>query len=92
MSIEYLYSPQLTALFEETCEATDGGIGESKFERFKISSDTAKEVEEIVLTCEKNGRVKPRVYQGQYNAIARLNEDVLFPVLKKYGTSFYAYR
>ena len=70
----------------------DRGFREGKFERFGISNYTAKEVEEIVLICQKNGWVKPSVYQGPYNAIARLNEDELLPLLRKYGISFYAYR
>jgi aflatoxin B1 aldehyde reductase len=63
-----------------------------KFERFGISNYTAEEVEKLVEICETNGWVKPSVYQGQYNAIARLNEDDLFPILRKHGISFYAYR
>ncbi|KAA6416035.1 MAG: hypothetical protein FRX48_00754 [Lasallia pustulata] len=91
VSIEYLHSPERTTPFEETCEAMDRGFREGKFERFGISNYTAKEVEEIVLICQKNGWVKPSVYQGPYNAIARLNEDELLPLLRKYGISFYAY-
>ena len=83
------------------------------FERFGISNYSAQQVEELVSICEKNGWVKPSVYQvspanpfyvtciisdrvsilqGQYNAISRGNEDDLFPVLRKHGISFYAYR
>lgn len=42
--------------------------------------------------CEKNGYVKPAVYQGAYNAITRLAEENLFPVLRKHGMSFAAFR
>jgi aflatoxin B1 aldehyde reductase len=34
-----------------------------KFERFGISNYSAQQVEELVSICEKNGWVKPSVYQ-----------------------------
>lgn len=34
-----------------------------KFERFGISNYSARQVEELVSICEKNGWVKPSVYQ-----------------------------
>lgn len=33
----------------------------------------------------------PTVYEGNYNPIARKPETMLFPLLKKYGITFYAY-
>lgn len=33
----------------------------------------------------------PKVYQGNYSAIARLQETKLFPTLRKLGIAFYAY-
>lgn len=37
------------------------------------------------------GFVKPTVYQGQYNPIARLAEKELLPVLRKHKMAYYAY-
>jgi aflatoxin B1 aldehyde reductase len=55
-----------------------------KLERFRISNYSPEEVITLVEICERNGWVKPSMYQGQYNAIARGNEDELFPVLKTF--------
>lgn len=33
----------------------------------------------------------PSVYQGNYNAVARLQETILFPTLRQLGIAFYAY-
>lgn len=33
----------------------------------------------------------PTVYEGNYNPVARLQEDLLFPTLRKLGIAFYAY-
>lgn len=41
--------------------------------------------------CADNGLVRPTVYQGNYNAVARKIEVDLFPVLRELGIAFYAY-
>jgi hypothetical protein len=44
----------------------------------RISSNySVQEVKEILGICEKNGWVKPPVYQGQYNPAVRSREDSL---------------
>jgi len=63
-----------------------------KFKSFGFSNYTAAEVEEFVKICEEKGFVKPSVYQGQYNPIVRTGEKELFPVLRKHGIVFYAWR
>ena len=90
--IMYLHAPDRTTPFEQTCRAMDAGYRAGKFERFGLSNFTAQEVEEVVAICEKEGLVKPSAYQAKYSIIARGSEDELFPVLRKHGISFYAYR
>lgn len=41
--------------------------------------------------CRDNGFVLPTVYEGNYSPIARKPESVLFPLLRDYGMTFYAY-
>ena len=65
---------------------------EGKFKFFGLSNYTADEVEEIVQICEAKGYLKPSVYQGQYNPIIRSGEKELFPLLRKHGIAFYAWR
>lgn len=92
VDIMYLHAPDRHTPFEETCRAMDAEYRKGKFARFGISNYTADEVEEIVSICEKHGFVKPSVYQGRYNPIIRSGETQLFPVLRRHGISFYAYR
>ena len=42
--------------------------------------------------CEEKGYIKPSVYQGCYNLIDRQPEQTLFPLLRKHGMVFNAYR
>jgi len=41
--------------------------------------------------CDEKGYTKPKVYQGQYNILAREAESDLFPLLRKHGIAFAAY-
>ncbi len=43
------------------------------------------------MYCKSHDYVLPTIYQGNYNAIARQQEDILFPTLRQLGIKFYAY-
>lgn len=92
INIEYLHQPDRQTPFEETVEAMDKAYREGKFKSFGLSNYAAAEVEQIVEICERRGFVKPSVYQGQYNPIVRGGENELFPILRKHGIAFYAWR
>jgi aflatoxin B1 aldehyde reductase len=42
--------------------------------------------------CDKNGWIKPTAYQGIYHALQRSIEAELFPCLRHYGISLYAFQ
>ena len=42
--------------------------------------------------CEKQGYVKPTVYQGHYNALVRDHEKDLIPLLRDHGCVYNAFR
>ncbi|KAL8937657.1 MAG: hypothetical protein Q9211_003573 [Gyalolechia sp. 1 TL-2023] len=92
VDIMYLHAPDRSTSFEETCRAMDGEWRQGRFARFGVSNYSADEVEELCTICEREGWVKPSVYQGRYNPIIRSGEAELFPVLRKWGLSFYCYR
>lgn len=50
------------------------------------------EVAKICEICEKHGWIKPTVFQGIYNALQRSIEAELFPCLRHYGISLYAFQ
>lgn len=89
--ILYLHAPDRTTPLEETLEAIDAEYKKGKFEKFGVSNFNAQEVEDLIRIANEKGYVKPSVYQGQYNLVARAGETALFPVLRKHNISFYAY-
>lgn len=77
-------------------ESTLAGINKlyaqhSAFKRFGLSNYSAEDVEAVYNHCKEKGYVLPTVYQGNYNAVARKYETMLFPTLRKLGIAFYAY-
>lgn len=87
----YLHSPDLETPVAQTLEACFELYQQGKFKDFGLSNYAAWQVAEVVETCRRHGWMQPRVYQGMYNALTRDVERELFPCLRNYGISFYAY-
>jgi len=87
----YLHSPDLDTPVAHTLEACFELFEQGKFKHFGLSNYAAWQVAEVVETCRHNGWMQPTVYQGMYNALTRDVERELFPCLRNYGISFYAY-
>lgn len=91
VDIFYLHFPDPDTSFEEVLKGVNELYEQGKFKKFGISNFSAAQVREVYDIAKKNGYVLPTVYQGNYSAFARLNEDDLLPLLKELGISFYAY-
>ncbi|KJK79326.1 hypothetical protein H634G_04917 [Metarhizium anisopliae BRIP 53293] len=91
VDVLYLQAPDARVPFEETLAAIDGLYKEGVFKRFGISNHTGEQIEQVVQICQSKGFVVPSVFQGSYNAIARLPETQLLPVLRKHNIAFVAY-
>lgn len=87
----YLHAPDRQTPLEETCRAMDTAHKTGKFKNFGLSNCNPDEVEKIVQICKEENLNPPTVYQGHYNAIARLAEEQLLPTLRKHGIAYYAY-
>lgn len=89
--IFYLHAPDLDTPIERTLEACQKLYEAGKFRELGLSNYPAWEVVHIWHICDRNGWVKPTLYQGMYNAVTRQVEMELFPALRKLGIRFYAY-
>jgi aflatoxin B1 aldehyde reductase len=88
----YLHGPDRKTPFEDTLREVNKLHKEGYFVRFGISNYMSWEVAQICEICEKNGWVKPSVYQGIYHALQRSIEGELFPCLRHYGIALYAFQ
>jgi aflatoxin B1 aldehyde reductase len=89
--IFYMHAPSRNVPFEESAEGINECYKKGQFKRFGLSNFTAEEVQRMYDICKDKGYVVPSVYQGNYNAVARKAETLLFPILRKLGFAFYAY-
>ena len=87
----YLHSPDLDTPIAKTLECCFEMYQQGKFKYFGLSNFASWQVAEVVETCRRNGWMEPSIYQGMYNALTRDVESELFPCLRNYGISFYAY-
>ncbi|KAM0755813.1 Aldo/keto reductase [Meredithblackwellia eburnea MCA 4105] len=87
----YFHGPDRKTPWAESMKVVDELYKEGKFKRFGLSNFMAWEVAELCTICELNGWIKPTAYQGIYNAVHRLVEPELFPCLRRFGLSFYAF-
>jgi aflatoxin B1 aldehyde reductase len=87
----YFHSPDTKVPWEEQLAAANELYKEGAFKRLGLSNFTAEQVQEVYDISKKNGYPLPTVYQGNYNAVARVSEELLFPTLRKLGIIFYAY-
>ncbi len=64
---------------------------QGKFKKLGLSNFPAWMVADVWHICDKNGFVKPTVYEGIYNPLTRTAETELSDALSHFGMSFYAY-
>ncbi|ESZ95668.1 aflatoxin B1-aldehyde reductase [Sclerotinia borealis F-4128] len=86
----YLHGPDRNTPLEETLSEINKLHQEGRFDRFGISYFASWEVAQICDIAEKNGWIKPSVYQGLYNTFNRSVEAELIPCLRHYGIALYA--
>ncbi|KZV91062.1 Aldo/keto reductase [Exidia glandulosa HHB12029] len=87
----YLHAPDRSVPFADTLREADRLYKEGKFEQLGLSNYAAWEVAEIVGICERDGFVKPTIYQAMYNALTRAIEPELVPCLRKFGLRLVVY-
>lgn len=91
VDIYYLHSPIRQTPLESALAGIDRLHKSGRFRRFGVSNFLPSELEDVIRIAKEKGYVLPTVYQGNYSAIARKQEDVLFPILRKHNIAFYAY-
>lgn len=91
VDIFYIHAPDGETPLEQTLEGINEVYKKGFFKRFGLSNYKAEDVEKVYNLCKEKGYPLPSVYQGNYNPVARKQETMLFPTLRKLGMAFYAY-
>ncbi|KAH6898078.1 NADP-dependent oxidoreductase domain-containing protein [Thelonectria olida] len=91
VDIFYLHAADRSVPFTETLGAANAMFLEGKFKRLGLSNYSAYEVAEIVMLCDARGWIKPTIYQGVYNVIARNLETEVIPACHRFGLGVVIY-
>lgn len=91
VDIVYLHFPDPTTPLASVLEACADLHEQGKFKELGISNFPAWMVADAWNICDKNGWVKPTIYQGIYNPLTRKAETELNACLNNYGIRFYAF-
>lgn len=87
----YLHFPDPATPVESVLSACGEMHSQGKFKELGLSNFPAWMVADVYYICEKNGWVKPTVYEGIYNPLTRKAETELNACLDRFGMRFYAY-
>lgn len=87
----YLHFPDPNTPVESVLEACSELHIQGKFKELGLSNFPAWMVSDLWHLCDKNGWIKPTVYEGVYNPLTRKAEIELNAALDYFGMRFYAY-
>lgn len=87
----YLHFPDPATPVESVLSACGEMHDQGKFKELGLSNFPAWMVADVWHICDKNGWVKPTVYEGIYNPLTRNAETELNDCLNRFGMRFYAY-
>ena len=87
----YLHFPDPNTPVDSVLEACAELHGQGKFKELGLSNFPAWMVADVWHKCDRNGWVKPTVFEGIYNPLTRKAETELDRALDHFGMRFYAY-
>lgn len=87
----YLHFPDSATPVISVLEAMADLHKQGKFRELGLSNFPAWMISDVWHICERNGWIKPTVYEGIYNPLARKAEIELNACLDHFGMRFYAY-
>ena len=87
----YLHFPDPATPVEDVLSAMDDLYRQGKYKELGLSNFPAWMVTDVYHLCDKNGWVKPSVFEGIYNPLTRKAEIELNACLNHFGMRFYAY-
>ena len=87
----FLHFPDPATPVESVLRAIADLYEQGKFRELGLSNFPAWMTADVWHICDKNGWVKPTVFEGIYNPLTRKAENELNDCLNAYGMRFYAY-
>ncbi|KAF7347256.1 Aldo-ket-red domain-containing protein [Mycena venus] len=89
VDVYYIHAPDPSLDLEDQLKGINEAYKAGYFRRFGLSNFKAADVQRAYDICKEKGYPLPKVYQGNYSAVARTAEAELIPTLRKLGIAFY---
>lgn len=87
----YLHFPDPATPVESVLAAMADLHAQGKYRELGLSNFPAWMVADVWHICDRNGWVRPTVYEGMYNPLTRTAERELNACLDRFGMRYYAY-
>lgn len=87
----FLHFPDPATPVESVLEAMNDLHDQGKYKELGLSNYPAWMVSDVWHICDKNGWIRPTVFEGIYNPLTRKAEIELNACLDNFGMRFYAY-
>ncbi|KAJ7155135.1 NADP-dependent oxidoreductase domain-containing protein, partial [Mycena filopes] len=91
LDIFYIHAPDASVPLEDALLGVNTAFKAGHFKRFGLSNFSAADVQRAYDICKEKGYPLPTVYQANYSAVARKQEELLIPTLRKLNIAFYVY-
>ncbi|KAJ7167131.1 aldehyde reductase [Mycena filopes] len=91
VDVFYIHAPDVSVPLEDQLKGINIAYTEGRFKRFGLSNYAPADVQRVYDICKEKGYPLPTVYQANYSAVARKNEAILIPLLRKLSIAFYVY-
>ncbi|CAH0036320.1 unnamed protein product [Clonostachys solani] len=91
VEVLYLHAPDSKTPLDQQVKGYNELYKQGAFKQLGLSNFSPEEVQKFYDAAVANDCVVPTVYEGAYNAVGRLPELELFPLLRKLGIAYNAY-
>ncbi|ROW08500.1 hypothetical protein VMCG_03253 [Cytospora schulzeri] len=90
LNILHCHAPDFTTPLKDQAASLDSLHKRGLFDKLGVSNFPLDMLTDFIEVCEREGYIKPTVYQGLYNLVCRGHEQLL-PTLRKHGIVFNAH-
>ncbi|KAK8044803.1 Aldo/keto reductase [Apiospora rasikravindrae] len=91
INVFYAHAPDVATPLADQAAAFDAQYKKGIFKQLGLCNFPAPMLEEYIAICEREGYIKPSVYQGLYNLIDRRHEGAVMDLVRQHNMTFVAH-
>lgn len=87
----YAHAPDVATPLQDQAKGFDAQYRKGRFDKLGLCNYPTETLAEYIEICEREGYVKPSVFQGCYNIIDRRHEGATMDLIRKHNITFVAH-